>query len=190
MNPRRWLDGLRRNEDGVAAVEFALILPIMLLVYIGSVEASALISMDRRVQLVTGTIGDLVARSSKVIDGSTLEDYFAAAAGVMTPYPANDLEQIVTQVKVNEDESVIVEWSRHYLDGDYTTTSGDRHAEGASFTLPDEMIEIAVDGYVIVSETRYSNYKPLYGIIFDTPVTLTRQNFYLPRFGGSIDIVD
>ena len=41
---------LRLVEDGVAAVEFARILPVLLLVYIGSVEASALITMDRRVQ--------------------------------------------------------------------------------------------------------------------------------------------
>ena len=177
----------RRAQGGVAAVEFALILPIMLLVYIGAVEASALISMDRRVQSVTGTLGDLVARSSKTISGGTLRDYFRAASGVMTPYPADDLQQIVTQVRVNTNRTVTVSWSRQYLNGTY---SASQYVNGTPFELPAEMIDIALDGYVIVSETRYSNYKPLYGIIFDQPVTLYRENFYMPRFGGSISVAD
>lgn len=178
----------RRDQKGVAAVEFALILPIMLLVYIGTVEASALISMDRHVQSVTGTLGDLVARSSKSISGTDLRKYFLAAGGVMTPYPADDLHQIVTEVRVNTNRTTQVVWTRQYLDGVYSRTTP--HTEGQPFPLPREVIDISLDGFVIVSETRYSNYKPLYGIVFDQPVTLSRENFYLPRFGDSIDIAD
>ena len=48
-------------EKGAAAVEFALILPVMLVVYLGTLEASTLITMDRKVQSVAGAVGDLVA---------------------------------------------------------------------------------------------------------------------------------
>lgn len=181
------LTELRCREDGVAAVEFALILPIMLLVYIGTVEASALISMDRRVQSVTGALGDLVARSSETITDATMQDYFQAASGIMTPFPADELTQVVTQVFVDEDGEVEVVWSRQYVDGAYGV--GAKHAVGAEFALPQEMIDIALDGFVIVSETTYS-YTPLYGIVFDQPVQLYRENFYLPRFGGSISVVN
>jgi Flp pilus assembly protein TadG len=175
-----------RRQDGVAAVEFALVLPIMLLVYIGTVEASALITMDRRVQSVTGTLGDLVARSNTNISATTMRDYFRAASGVMTPYPADDLEQVVTQVRVNADRTTQVVWSRQYKEGVYGV--GTKHAVGATVDLPSELIDVAVDGFVIVSETSYSNYKPLYGIVFDQAVTLYRENFYLPRFQGSITV--
>lgn len=174
-------------EDGVAAVEFALILPIMLLVYIGSVEASALISMDRRVQSVAGTVGDLVARADGSIASATLTDYFRAASGVMTPYSAAALEQTVTQVRVRPNGTASVVWSRQYVNGVHG--SGTKYAQNATFALPSAVVNVARDDtddtFVIVAESTYS-YLPLYGIVFNNPVQLYRENFFMPRFGGSI----
>ena len=173
-------------EDGVAAVEFALILPIMLLVYIGSVEASLAITMDRKVQLVAGALGDLVARSDTTIPAGTLEDYFRAAGGIMTPYPADDLKQVVTQVLVSADgTSASVVWSRQYVEG--VMSVGTDHAAGASFTLPAAMRTVAQGGYVIVAESSYEH-TPLSGFVFNQPINLYRENFLLPRFGGSITV--
>lgn len=183
---RAWT-GFGKASDGVAAVEFALVLPIMLLVYIGTVEAGALISMDRRVQSVAGALGDLVARSPAEIPATTLQDYFQAASGIMTPFSADELTQVVTQVFVDEDGNAEVVWSRQYIDGNYAV--GTQHTAGADFDLPDAMIDVALDSFVIVSETSYA-YTPLYGIVFDQPITLYRENFYLPRFGGSISVVN
>ena len=174
-------------EDGVAAVEFALILPIMLLVYIGSVEASLAITMDRKVQSVAGALGDLVARSDTTIPADTLEDYFKAAGGIMTPYPTDELKQVVTQVLVSDDgTSATVVWSREYVDGDVAV--GTDHAVGDSYTLPQAMRTIAQGGYVIVAESSYA-YPPLYGFAFQTTIDLYRENFFMPRFGGEIEFV-
>ena len=180
---RGMLERFGRAEGGVAAVEFALILPVMLLVYIGSVEASALISMDRKVQTISGAVGDLVARSDKEITATTLQDYVRVAGGIMTPHPTGQLQQIVTQVQVLADGTTSVVWSRGFEN--LADMSSLAHTPGASYSLPDEIIDIATDQYVIVAETRYP-YQPLFGIVFDQAVSLYRENFYLPRFGGSI----
>ena len=186
---RKLLNRLREFrlvEDGVAAVEFAGILPMLLLLYIGSVEASALISMDRRVQQVAGSIGDLVARSDTAITTDILKDYFTAAGGVMTPFPVDGLRQIVTQVLVKADGSgASVVWSKQYLNGAYAT--GTSYPANSAYTLPAEMRTIAKGSYVIVSEVTYS-YLPIYGIVYDKPILLYRQNFFMPRFGGSITV--
>jgi Flp pilus assembly pilin Flp len=174
-----------RGERAAAAVEFALVLPIMLLVYVGTVEASALITMDRKVQSVSGALGDLVARSNETISTATLTDYFRAASGVMVPYSADPLRQVVTQVSVDDDGTARVDWSRQFVDGEMAV--GDDYAEDSSFDLPEEMIDIAEGQFVIVSEVSYS-YLPLYGIVFDQPVQLRRESFYMPRFGGGITI--
>lgn len=178
-----WMARLRGAEGGVAAVEFALILPIMLLVYIGTVEASALISMDRKVQTVSGAVGDLVARSRGQITSTELGDYVKVASGIMTPYSAAPLKQIITEVRVAADRTTSVEWSKPYVNQTEQATGG--HAEGSSYPLPDEIIDIAVGQYVIVAESSYS-YRPLYGIVFDQAIDLYHQNFYLPRFGDQI----
>ena len=169
----------------MAAVEFALVLPIMLLLYIGSVEASVLISLDRKLQSVAGSLGDLVARWDTTIPSGTLDDYFQAAAGIMTPHSTEGLLQVVTQVQVDEDGTATVVWSRQYLNG--TVSVGTEHLEDAPFELPPAMEAVALDNYVIVAESSYTHL-PLYGVAFQEPIQLYRENFFMPRFGGSITI--
>lgn len=183
-NLARWVARFRAAETGVAAVEFALIVPIMLLVYIGMVEASALISMDRKVQSVSGAVGDLVAREAGEITSATLADYVKVASGIMTPYPVAPLEQIITQVEVAADRTTSVDWSKRFV-GETVQSTGARAAGEEYEGLPDEIIDIALGQYVIVAESSYS-YLPLYGIVFDQPINLYRENFYLPRFGEQI----
>jgi len=50
---------LARDERGVSAVEFAMLLPLMLTLYLGAVEISQGIAADRKVTLVSRTVADL-----------------------------------------------------------------------------------------------------------------------------------
>lgn len=175
----------RFAETGVAAVEFALILPIMLLVYVGCMEASTLISMDRKVQSVSGAVGDLVARSDGQLTVATLRDYLSVAGGIMTPYDSSDLVQMISSVEVLSNGTTRVDWSRRYEHQTLQSSGG--HTVNASFALPQEIIDVARGTYVIVAESGYE-YLPLYGIVFDQPINLYRENFYLPRFGERIQL--
>lgn len=175
---------LRLSEAGTAAVEFALVLPIMLMLYIGFVEVSALISVDRKLQSAAGALGDLVARSDTTISAATLTDYFHAASGIMTPNPIEELRQVVTQVQVLADGTTRVSWSRQYLGGVYGTGP---HAVNSSFALPAAMVNIARGKFVIVAEGSY-DYPTLYGLAFSQTINLYRENFFMPRFGGSVTL--
>lgn len=174
---------LRANR-GVAVIEFALILPFMLVVYVGSMEASTLISMDRKVQSVAGAIGDLVARADRTLTTAQIQDYFRAASGIMTPYSSDPVLQVVTAVNVRDGVATVA-WSRQYKDGVYSAITP--HAQNAPYPLPAEMIAISGEQTVIVGEASYS-YTPLFGLIFNQPVNLYRSSFYLPRFGGTITV--
>lgn len=184
--PRSALPRLRDCDSGVAVVEFALILPIMLIIYVGSLEASTLISMDRKVQSVAGAVGDLVARADQTLATSTLRDYFRAASGIMTPYSPDPVRQVVTAVNVSNQGVATVAWSRQYTNGTYSTTTP--YVPNTAYPLPQEMIDISKGQVVIASEASYS-YTPLYGIIFNQPINLYRSNFFLPRFGGTITVL-
>ncbi|HEV7346393.1 MAG TPA: TadE/TadG family type IV pilus assembly protein [Devosia sp.] len=180
------LTRFRRVEDGTAAVEFALVLPIMLMLYIGSVEVSLLISMDRKLQSVAGALGDLVARSDGSISAGTLDDYFKAAAGIMTPHSTDELKQVVTQVKLTDTGIATVVWSREYSGGDVSV--GTKYLDGEEIeNFPAAMKAVAGDNYVIIAEGSYA-YPPLYGFAFKSTVNLYRQNYFMPRFGERIDI--
>jgi hypothetical protein len=176
---------LRLAEAGTAAVEFALVLPIMLMLYIGFVEVSALISADRKLQSAVGALGDLVARSDTTISAGTLGDYFKAAGGIMTPHSTDELRQTVTLVEVSADgATACVKWSRQYFNG---ASSVGPYAINCSFTLPAAMRNIAKGKFVIVAEGSYG-YPPLYGFAFDQTINLYRENYFMPRFGGSITL--
>ncbi len=174
------------SEGGAAAVEFALVLPIMLLVYVGTLEASTLITMDRKVQSVAGAVGDLVARADERITASQMQDLFRAASGIMTPYSPTQVRQVVTAVDVAADGTTTVVWTRQYFNNTYSATTP--HTVGRPFPLPAEMADISRDRMVIAAEAYYT-YTPLLGIVIDVPINLYRSNFFMPRFGGDIALV-
>lgn len=176
----------KRDRRGVAAVEFALVLPAMLALYIGAMEASFLITMDRKVQSVAGTVGDLVARTDGSISSDQLRDYFQASSGVMTPLPASSVKQLVTLIEVLPSGKTNVVWSREYLNG--AMSVGTTHKANTSYTLPAEMTDIVQNGstkYVVASEA-VASYKPFSGFVFDKAIPLYRENFYTPRSGKTI----
>lgn len=180
---RQLVARFRCAERGVAVVEFALILPVMLAVYIGTVEASTLIIVDRKVQSVAGSVGDLVARADGVLSASSLTDYFRAAGGIMEPYSAASVVQLVTGVEVLADGTTDVVWQANYQNGVYHRV--EEASLPATYDLPAEMAEVALGKMVIAAEVTYA-YTPLFGIVIDQSVDLHRSNFFLPRYGEDI----
>ncbi|MDB5474461.1 MAG: pilus assembly protein, partial [Devosia sp.] len=53
--------------------------------------------------------------------------------------------------------------------------------------FPASMVAIAEGQHVIVAETKMA-VQPLYGIVIATPITLYRENFYMPRFEAPITL--
>ena len=184
---RRTLEGLRsllvrfaRAKDAVAAVEFALILPFMLALFAGSIELSDLISVDRRITVISSTVGDLVSRMDGDIYETELNDYFNAAEEIINPYKTTGLKQLITCVKVDAAGSAntTVQWSKASGGATVKTVN-------STLVLPTAITLISKNKYVIVSETQYA-YKPLMGIVFQNALTMYRQNFHLPRFGDNV----
>ena len=81
---RRFLTHLRCRQEGVAAVEFALILPVMLLMYFGSAELTKGILINRKVTIATRSISDLLAQTqSPPVTDATINQIFSAGNAVM-----------------------------------------------------------------------------------------------------------
>ncbi|MGY2047239.1 TadE/TadG family type IV pilus assembly protein [Methylobacterium sp. JK268] len=81
---------LMRGEDAVAAVEFALILPVMLALYFGATELTRYINTSRKVTLAARTMADLVAREQDQVSTTTLQTIVKAAKAVIQPYDASN----------------------------------------------------------------------------------------------------
>jgi len=178
---RARLQRFRKANGGAAAVEFALIVPILLLLYFGSVETSQLIIADRRVNTVSGTLGDLVARSKDSISQSTLDNYFSAASSTMGPLPIARLAQVVSLLRVDASGAAKVVWSRAY------PSSVTPRAVNSVYDMSSspQMRSLAQGKDLVISEASYS-YSPMLTLVFRDDITLSHTNFYLPRFEGTI----
>jgi Flp pilus assembly protein TadG len=182
---RRFSATLRRfgrAQKAAAAVEFALILPVMLTLYVGSIELSAAFSMDQRVITIAGTVGDLVARTNGTLAASDLTNYFQAAQAIMAPYSPTKLEQVVSVVAVDSSGNTKVEWSVGY-NGGSAQTCGQPYS--TVHPIPTAMTNISEGSIIIVSEASYV-YPPLLGLFFKNSFNFYHQNFYLPRYDKDI----
>jgi Flp pilus assembly protein TadG len=110
---RERLVRIARDERGIAAVEFAMLLPFMLTLYIGAVEVSRMVAADRKVTLAARTVADLAAQAT-TISSSDMTNILKAASAVMAPYPDAKIKVILSQVKVEADGTATINWSRHY----------------------------------------------------------------------------
>jgi Flp pilus assembly protein TadG len=186
-NPTKTLlSRFRRSEGGNAAVEFALIVPFLMTLYLGSLEASALFTADKRINSISATVGDLVAQwdpDDGYIDTTTLDGYFAAAKGLITPYTSVGVKQVLSMVFVKSDGTTKVLWSKANGTGATArTVSSSFTPLTASNTAM--MNTITRGGCVIAAETTYS-YKPLLGAVFTTTLTLAHTNYFIPRYGAN-----
>ena len=181
-----WLMGtlvrFGRSREATAAIEFAAVVPVMLLMYLGSLELSSAIGVDQRVTNVAGTVGDLVAREKSEVSATDLADYFQAATAIMQPYPTTTLQQVVSLVYVSSTGVTTVKWSQAYNGGTPKTLN---QPYPSTHAIPAAMLNISHNNYVIVSEASYT-YKPLLGWFFKSSFDLYHQNFYLPRFAAII----
>lgn len=167
-------DRLRRDERGLSAVEFALLLPLMLALYLGSIEISQGISADRKVTLTTRTVADLVSQVSSV-NNSDMQNSLNAAATVMAPFSTTNLKVVVTSIKVDASGKATVDWS--------DTLNGTARSKGSSVTLP-TALNIA-NSSLILSEVQYA-YKPTIGYLISGTMTLKDQIYMRPRLSDSV----
>jgi Flp pilus assembly protein TadG len=162
------------DERGVSAVEFAMLLPLMLTLYLGTVELSQGIAADRKVTLTARTVADLVSQRNS-IGNSEMKNSLNAATAVMSPYPTNNLKVTVTSVKVDAEGKATVDWS--------DSLNGGGRAKGSSVTLPTALN--IPNSSLIWSEVEYV-YKPTIGYVVSGTLTLKDQIYMRPRVSDSV----
>jgi Flp pilus assembly protein TadG len=74
-----------RDCRGIAATEFAVIVPIMLVLLFSTVEVCSGLAVDRKVSLVARTIANLTSQGASASD-IDLTNFFGAANLIMVPY--------------------------------------------------------------------------------------------------------
>ena len=152
-----------RSTEGVVAVEFGLIAPLLLLMLIATIEVSRAVAIDRRLGLATTIVADLVAQQEDVVDEDSgvnmIPTYYAIAAHVMSPYDATPLKMAVIPVRAYDNAASII---KVYADvADRPAHNGKSQATiCADYSLDTGLLTAAGDGVVVV-ESSY-DYTPIF----------------------------
>jgi len=76
-----------KDTCGVAAIEAALVFPVMVIIYTGMIDVTNLISASRKVTLATNTIADLATQANGKVTKADLDGYFKATKPILEPFP-------------------------------------------------------------------------------------------------------
>ncbi len=150
-----------RDRRGVAALEFALIAPLMILLFVGLAQLSSAIIASRHTSHADSSLGDLVSQCSNISD-SDLNNIFSAASDILAPLPISVtvLNQRVSSVMVvDANGTTQAQWSQTCAGAPGTTTCSASsalppYAKNQAVTLPANLVSNQGDS-VIMSETKY-----------------------------------
>jgi Flp pilus assembly protein TadG len=190
---RRSIAELASDCRGLAATEFAFIVPLMLVMFFGTVEFSSGVAVDRKVSLMARTLADLTSQNTSVTD-TELQNFFNASGAIMWPYVSsppptpNPVSSTISELYIDPTTGVArVQWSQ----------GSAPRAVGTPAPLPASLIgtdptthAILPNQYLLFSEVNFQ-YVPTIGYVMakagvnlsDVAYTRPRQSmcvFYPP----------
>jgi Flp pilus assembly protein TadG len=148
--------GLWNDQQGLAAVEFAFILPIMLTMLLGLVELSQALACRSDVTNMASTGADLISQETSA-GGSDLDNVFNALNAMLYPFSTGSATITLTSViDGGTGNSPKVAWS--------CTKGGTKETKDStslSVPLPAGLITAGGGGSVIWGKITYSYTSPL-----------------------------
>ena len=166
------ITALANDGRGVAAIEFAMIVPIMLVLFFGTVEFSSGVAADRKVTLMARTFSDLVSQNFSV-STVQLQNFYNADVAIMTPYSSTPTTAVISELYIDPTTlNAKVEWSLAY-NGAAAHTAGTVIASvPGTLAVPDT--------YLIYSEIGYT-YTPAVGFVMKSGINLRDVAYTRPR---------
>lgn len=166
---QRSVVALRTDCRGLAAVEFAMIVPLMLVLFFGTNEFSTGVAVDRKVTLMARTLSDLTSQATTVTD-TQLTNFFNASTSIMTPYSATPVKATISELYVDPNTlQARVQWSK----------GSAARATSSSVSIP---TALQIGGtYLIYSEVSYQFVPTIGYVMAKAGINLTDFTFTRPR---------
>lgn len=160
-----------RDRKGVALVEFAMLLPVMLVAYVGMVDVVQLVMINRKVTQLTSALSDLTARVQSV-SADDINNIFNAAQTILMPYDTSNVAMVISSVVIDSNAARVC-WSNQ--------RNGTALARGTTVIVPDS-VKVA-NTSVIMARASYK-YTPMIGYLLTGTFTLgDNAIFARPRNG-------
>jgi len=170
----RRLNALRRRfaaaSQGVAAVEFALVLPVIVVILLATFDGGRAVAAYMKMRAATYALASITNQYA-TIQSADMTDILGAISVVMAPYTSSTPAVKISQVKISNSGVSTIEWSAAQ-----GTTA---RAANSSISPPSAMV---INGaYLILAEVSYT-YVPLFGYFgSSTGITFSDSLYVTPR---------
>jgi Flp pilus assembly protein TadG len=179
ISPLSRLRDLHRDVRAVAAVEFAIVLPFMLTLYLGGIELGDGLSINVKVTDTAHTVADLASQNTS-INNATMLAILGASSKIIAPFSQATLVVTVSEVSTNASGVATVTWS--------DSLNGTARPVGQPMTLPSSLAGQA-NISLILGEVSYP-YTPGLGQSIVGTITLGDSYYLYPRNSTAITRVN
>jgi Flp pilus assembly protein TadG len=155
------------DQRGVSAIEFALLAPVMIALYLGCAQISQGVTADRKVSLVSAALANLTAQAT-TLSTSDMTNILDASSAIISPFSAANLTMTVSCLKIDANKNVTVQWS--------VTRGGT--ANSGSMTIPSALA--VANTQLILAQASY-NYVPIIGTALASNILLSDKMYMSPR---------
>jgi Flp pilus assembly protein TadG len=180
---------LWRNQDAVIAVEFAFLLPILLILSLGTIEVARFVQYQQKMDAGTSQLVNIINQNFtlSLADLSIIMD---AATEIIRPYNGNNLTITITAIQQNADPAIDPRADVMWQVGRNTNSNPSLIApdgKGSKIQLP--TLQLAERDQVITVEL-FNQYTPLVDTRFTTGLIqsmadITYKSFIgRPRYGA------
>lgn len=156
--------GLLSDRGGVAAVEFALVAPVLIALWLGMTEFANVHLVARKANIAAQSVADLIAQERTATTGE-LDDVLQAATQIMEPFPIAPLSVQITSVVADGNGVLSAEWEYPGVGG------GAIPPEAVNLVGPDESVIVVTLSY---------QYQPILNSVVGV-ITLSERAFARPR---------
>jgi Flp pilus assembly protein TadG len=173
---RRFIAG----EQGVTAIEFALVLPIVVTILIGCFEVPRYVLVFQKIARTSSGVADLVAQADEPVTKNQMADIFTAGKIMMEPYDVIANGRIyVSSINNPSGGGVTLTWQRNNAGLVATASKMGAAGTNPSAKLPAALVP-ASNEEVLVAEV-YFNYTPVFSSIIYSGSQLYMISYTRPR---------
>ena len=171
-----------KDQTGAVLVEFALVMPVLLLFFIGGVDLTRFILLNQKLEKATAAVADIVSQASS-IQTSNLNDLMTGVDDMMQPYRfTTNARVIITSVVRTAAAPAlpVVRWQ--YCGGGTMSATSRIGSVNGNATIP-AGITLAINDDIIVAETFYTH-TPIFGSWVVRNTSVYKVSYYKPRLGA------
>lgn len=184
-----------RDNGGVAAVEFAFLMPLLLCIYFGSMEIIQALDTNRKMNRVSAQIADLVSQNIN-IDKSGIDAIMQIGQASMAPYDRSTPDIKITAIKMSNDATPTstVLWKRNRVNNAYSSAGSSSEVVSVPTTFKEKgtvviKVETTLAYNLMLAWDGESASK--YGVAgFFSGIPMKKVYYFRPRIGGTVNCSD